>query len=228
MTTTCSGLEQEHGGPQLILAMSDNREGHYVSAAFAGRGGGRAIPKGRCPNCNESLIGASGKEIYQWAHQGDPCDPWQKEDTVWAYDWKMAFESNGFAIEKIINKRFCDGFIEPITLILQSGAITLEEVAAKEAHFGENMAWLWDARTWIKEQRGNQYLFDRPRKGLLVLKRPVFLHTSPDLIKVQTVTASANGVLGKSTTLATAFLAPPVRPKDPLGPKGGKRKSLKG
>jgi hypothetical protein len=134
-----------------------------------------------CPNCNKELVAKCGDlVIWHWAHQDlSECDPYWEPESAWHRDWK-----------KLVMQQFCEVPInghradivadDGMVMELQHSAINLEEIAEREAAYGE-MLWLFDVResyienrfhTWSK-QRYDGFRWYRPRVSTVYCKQKV-------------------------------------------------------
>lgn len=103
--------------------------------------------KAICEHCGGSVIAKCGnKVVWHWAHATkESCDSWYEPETAWHRNWKHVFgeryseirveKEGSWHIADIINK---DG----IVFEFQNSSISGQEIATREAFYGEKMIWV--------------------------------------------------------------------------------------
>jgi len=103
--------------------------------------------KGLCEHCGGAVQAKCGSIVlWHWAHVSlDACDSWHEPETLWHRHWKHVFgeryseirveKEGSWHIADVINK---DG----IVFEFQNSSISGEEIATREAFYGEKMIWV--------------------------------------------------------------------------------------
>lgn len=100
-----------------------------------------------CPGCAGAVLAKCGEIlVWHWAHVvGEDCDSWAEGETPWHRDWKSAAPLD--RQEVIIGAHRADVVAgDGAVCELQHSGIAPEAVAVREAHYGPEMRWLFDAR----------------------------------------------------------------------------------
>lgn len=142
-----------------------------------------------CPVCRQPVRSKCGSiKAWHWAHvSAIECDDWAEPDSTWHRDWQSKVDID--RREVVIGNHRADiitcqgGVIE-----LQHSSISPEEIAVREAFYGRQMAWLFDAREAYaqgrlllrrKPQAGSANIFTfrwkQPRKSVSTCRRTVWL-----------------------------------------------------
>lgn len=156
--------------------------------------------QGTCPTCGGQLIPKCGSIlIHHWAHRTGPdCDTWSEPESEWHLGWKRALEAAGAETE--VTRRTetewhrADAVLVNGTIVeLQHGYLSPEEIRAREAFYGDDLVWLYDAH-WASRivwWGARQLRWRRPAESMLVHRRPVFWHIGahdrdrPAVVRVQ-------------------------------------------
>lgn len=148
---------------------------------------------GTCPLCGGPVLARCGQvNVWHWAHQANKdCDPWAEALTDWhrAYQRLVPAERS----EVIVGKHRADVVTATGQVLeLQHSSISVDDIAAREAHYGQGMAWLFDARTAYEMERLNlrrgnndeyvSFRWKQPRRSVLACARPVLLDLGEGLI----------------------------------------------
>jgi competence CoiA-like predicted nuclease len=82
-----------------------------------------------------------------WAHIARECDPWAQPETEWHRGWKLHFLRAGAHIEVVMGERRehrADVLLPNGRVIeLQSGFLSVEQIAEREAFYGQRLVWLY-------------------------------------------------------------------------------------
>jgi competence protein CoiA len=151
--------------------------------------GDRAI----CPTCGGTVIAHVGRLVVaHWAHESRAdCDEWSEPDTAWHLGWQEAapWERR----EVTMGRHRADVVTYDGTVVeLQHSYLGADMIAAREAFYGQGMAWLWDARDAVAGGRlqlrkrwrgrwapgragGASFRWYWPRKSIAMCERPKLL-----------------------------------------------------
>ena len=101
--------------------------------------------RGVCPACGETVTAKCGGIVtHHWSHlAGSECDPWAEKIGPWHLGWQKLVEP--VSVEVVVAPHRADIMgNDDVVLELQHSAISAEDIAAREAFYG-NMVWLFDA-----------------------------------------------------------------------------------
>jgi competence protein CoiA len=150
----------------------------------------------RCPLCKAPVRARCGQvNVWHWAHlQGGDCDTWAEPETEWHRAYKLIVPrerrevSRGRHRADMVNRYGA-------VLELQHSTLSVDDIAARERHYGSQMRWLFDARTAYWKERitlrhkqtdeGGNYVTFRwkhARRSITSCTRPVFLDLGQGLI----------------------------------------------
>lgn len=109
-----------------------------------------ASPKllGACIGCGSPMIAKCGtKKLHHWAHKGRlECDHWWEPETEWHRDWKNQFPKDWQEVRHVAENG--EVHIADVktprsdVLEFQYSALHPDELAAREAFYGPQMAWI--------------------------------------------------------------------------------------
>lgn len=144
----------------------------------------RGPRRGTCPSCAASVLARTGPIVApHWAHVAtSDCDPWAEPMTRWHAEWQAHAPIGQTEITIGCHRAdvvTADGWI----IEIQHSSLSTSDVAAREAHYGKRMVWIWDAREPYDEARldvrnRNAYVTFRwkhPRKVIGACRRRVLL-----------------------------------------------------
>ncbi len=104
--------------------------------------------RGTCPGCGSPMIPKCGtKKLHHWAHKGRlECDHWWEPETEWHRGWKNQFPKEWQEVRHlaengevhIADVKTSSGEV----LEFQYSALHPDELAAREAFYGPQMAWI--------------------------------------------------------------------------------------
>lgn len=104
--------------------------------------------RGSCVGCGAPMIAKCGsKKLHHWAHKGRlVCDHWWEPETEWHREWKSHFPKEWQEVRHlsvsgevhIADVKTPNGTV----LEFQYSAIHPDELAAREAFYGPQMAWI--------------------------------------------------------------------------------------
>lgn len=144
--------------------------------------------RAKCPGCGSEVLAKCGSIVVNhWAHVAADCDNWSEPETPWHREWKEDAPS----VEVWMPPHRADVVSATGRVIeLQHSAISSEEIARREAHYG-NMLWLFDARAWKFEVRRsrngayNTFRWKHPHKTLWSARRPLFFDLGYKVFEVR-------------------------------------------
>lgn len=173
------------------------------------------FPKGRgaCPCCGNLLIAKCGQiNAHHWAHEarGDS-DAWSEPIGPWHLWWQGLVRPE--FVEVVQGPHRADIFNGRTVVELQHSSISAEDIAAREAFYGD-MIWLFDAThrfAYVKSGERAFFSFGRT-KHLDLCKKPVFLDFGFDIVQVEQFTdaitlVSGFGLIRSRAWFANAFLS---------------------
>lgn len=157
---------------------------------FALIDGVRTLPapkmRGSCPSCGSEMVSKCGKHVsWHWAHKGRRhCDPWWEPETEWHLAWKAHFPADWQEViqfDLATGEKHIADVRTPAGLVLefQHSRIASEEMAAREAFYGE-MAWIVDGRRSELEPWHFRLSIENPKDGSA--KFPLFWHSPSKLV----------------------------------------------
>ena len=173
----------------MLLTGTSTTAAQAESVMYADTAAGRmeAAPGlvGACPSCGGPVRPKCGHVVVRhWAHHArDDCDPWSEPMTEWHWRWQQVVPPD--RREVVMGPHRADivtasgGVVE-----VQHSAISAEVIAAREAFYGERMAWIFDATDAFTcgritvEQREAEWdavTWLNPRRSVEMCKRPVLL-----------------------------------------------------
>lgn len=103
---------------------------------------------GSCVGCGYPMIAKCGtKKLHHWAHKGRlECDRWWEPETQWHRDWKNQFPKDWQEVRHVAENG--EVHIADVktprdeVLEFQYSALHPDEMAAREAFYGPQMAWI--------------------------------------------------------------------------------------
>lgn len=146
--------------------------------------------RGECPNCNGEVIARCGFiNVWHWAHASDAdCDPWSEGESEWHRAWKRRFPRRWR--EFIMHPHRADVKAPQGVIELQASSISVDEIVAREAFYGE-MVWLLDARVFnlkIRDRGGYvTFRWKHPRKTWWHCTKPLLFDLGTRLLRVQNI-----------------------------------------
>ncbi len=168
---------------------------------YANVGGKKQLPfpkgRGSYPCCGRLLIAKCGQiNAHHWAHEshGD-CDSWSEPIGPWHLWWQGLVRSE--FVEVVKGPHRADIFNGRTVIELQHSSISAEEIAAREAFYGD-MIWLFDATqrfAYVKSGERAFFSFGQA-KHLDLCEKPVFLDFGFDIVQVEQSTDAINMVSG--------------------------------
>lgn len=154
-----------------------------------------AFPHGRavCPVCRSPVLAKCGELVtWHWAHQAQvECDSFGEPETEWHREWKRAFESLGYTVERVFqgdgetHRADVYDSVRRRVVELQHSALDARAVWARiwfYRQYAGGLVWLFDARAWnlALAWRDGYWSFRWrwPRRSLFDAFRhpPVYLH----------------------------------------------------
>jgi hypothetical protein len=193
------------------------------------------FPKGRgaCPTCGGLMIAKCGHiKAHYWAHESkEDCDAWSEPIGPWHVWWQNLVRPDYVEVVKGPHRADIVGN-GGLVVELQHSSISAEDIAAREAHYGD-MVWLFDAtHRFAYMKSGDRAFFSVGQaKHLDLCKKPVFLDFGFDVIEVERFTdaitmVSGFGVARSREWFTDAFLSDVRDPGSCAGdlfiPDGGK------
>jgi len=161
-----------------------------VMYADTAAGRSEAMPgvEGTCPACGHPVRPKCGSIVaHHWAHHArKDCDPWSEPESEWHRGWKQAVPAE--RREVVMGQHRADivtasgGVVE-----IQHSPISPEVIEAREAFYGERMAWIFDGTGAFKAGRvtveaGPDHVPDwdhltwsHARRSIEACKRPVLV-----------------------------------------------------
>jgi len=139
-----------------------------------------------CPACRARVIPKCGPiKVWHWAHfSGADCDKWAEPLSLWRLAWQRHAPSEFREVVVGAHRADLRGPAGHVVL-LQPLGLSAGAIAAREAFYGPQMGWLWDAtevhasgRLEIRPKPGGTYATFRwrqPHKAIAACTRPVFL-----------------------------------------------------
>ena len=122
----------------------------------------RAEPglKAICPCCGNEVLAKCGKvNVWHWAHKSNDCDPWHEPESEWHLMWKDKFPSSWQEVVQGMHR--ADVQTPHRVLEFQSSHLSVDDIAAREAHYG-NMTWILNATQWAQNFWWREH---KPRHG---------------------------------------------------------------
>lgn len=146
----------------------------------------------RCPLCGSAVIARCGKiNIWHWAHTaGSDCDPWSEPLTGWHLAYQRLFPPERCEV-RIGNHRADILTASNCVIELQHSGITVDDIAAREAHYGDRMLWIFDAREACRSGRiqlrsgggiSFEFRWEQPRRSIRRCRRDVMLDLGDGLL----------------------------------------------
>lgn len=147
-----------------------------------------ATPGGRgtCPTCSAPVQAKCGSvTVWHWAHlAGADCDTWSEPDSIWHRRWQECAHPD--LREVTIGRHRADVITVDGTIVeLQHSYLSAEEIAEREAFYGPNMVWIWDAGEAVAKRRlqirrelpngGVTFRWKHPRKTIAACRARVVL-----------------------------------------------------
>lgn len=149
-----------------------------------------------CPLC-ECPVRARCRQVnvWHWSHvQGGDCDTWAEPESRWHRAYKLIVPRERREVR--LGQHRAD-MVNPYgaVLELQHSPLSVDEIEAREAHYGVQMRWLFDARAAYWKGRitlrykegdsGGSYVTFRwkhARRSITACARPVFLDLGQGLL----------------------------------------------
>jgi hypothetical protein len=184
------------------------------------------FPKGRgtCPCCGGLLIAKCGQiNAHHWAHESrDDCDTWSESIGPWHLWWQNLVRPAFVEVVRGQHRADIAGN-GGVVVELQHSFISAEEIAAREAFYG-NMIWLFDATHRFAYTKSGEWAFFSlgQTKHLDLCKKPVFLDFGFDVVQVEWFTdaitmVSGFGRIRSREWFAEAFLSDVRKPGSAAG-----------
>ena len=154
-------------------------------------GGQKQLPfpqgRGTCSCCGGRLIAKCGQiNTHHWAHETrDDCDMWSEPIGPWHLWWQGQVCPGCVEVAKGPHRADIVGN-EGVVIELQHSSISAEDIAAREAHYG-NMVWLFDATqrfAYLKSGEKAFFSFGQT-KHIDLCKKPVFLDFGFDVVEIE-------------------------------------------
>jgi hypothetical protein len=158
------------------------------------------FPKGRgtCPSCGGILIAKCGRiKAHHWAHdKRKDCDAWSEPIGPWHLWWQNLVRPEFAEVVRTPHRADIVGN-GGLVVELQHSAILAEDIAAREAFYGD-MVWLFNAaHRFAYAKSGKRAFFSLGRNRHLELcTKPVFLDFGFDLVEVERFTDAITMVSG--------------------------------
>ena len=159
-----------------------------MNLAVVDRVRAEATPGGRgtCPTCSAPVLAKCGTvTVWHWAHQsGSDCDTWSEPDSVWHRRRQEC--AHPLLREVTIGRHRADVITVGGTVVeLQHSYLSAEEIAEREAFYGPNMVWIWDASEAVAARRfqlrralpggASTFRWKHPRKTIAACKARVLI-----------------------------------------------------
>lgn len=158
------------------------------------------FPKGRgtCPCCGGLLIAKCGEiKTHHWAHESRAdCDSWSEPIGPWHLWWQGLVRPAFTEVTKGPHRADIVGNLG-LVIELQHSPISAEEIAAREAFYGD-MVWLFDAtHRFAHLKSGDRAFFSFGQtKHIDLCRRPVFLDFGFTVEEVEQFTDAVTMVSG--------------------------------
>lgn len=146
----------------------------------------RGLPEATCPICGRVVQAKCGSiKAWHWAHVSTvDCDDWAEPDSSWHQGWQSKVDAS--RREVVIGCHRADVVTaQGLILELQHSSISPEEIAVREAFYGREMVWLFDAREayaqdrlLIRKKSGTSihtFRWKQPRRSIAACRRTVWL-----------------------------------------------------
>ncbi|MCB9841156.1 MAG: hypothetical protein H6809_05870 [Phycisphaeraceae bacterium] len=139
-----------------------------------------------CPTCGEAVEAKCGQiKVHHWAHRSGSACAQSADMCEWHVNWQMQVIPE--ATEVVLPPRRADlRGNDGVVIELQHSAISTEEIASREAHYG-HMVWMFDATErfsiWFSGPRAFINLGNN--KSLFACRKPVFLDFGEAVIEVE-------------------------------------------
>ena len=151
--------------------------------------GNEATPRARslCPSCGGALIAKCGRVVtWHWAHEAADCDPWSEPESAWHIGWKRHFAARGARIEVVMGPHRADVVTASGHIIeLQAGYLSVDEIAEREAFYGEALTWLYRCHWTERLHFGPRgFWWKHGAKAMTTHRRPVFWDLGDELVRV--------------------------------------------
>jgi len=158
-----------------------DRNGERVRATLSG-------DRGTCLSCGADMIAKCGAlVVWHWAHASTAeCDTWA-EESAWHLRWKLALEARGAQIEVPMGPHRADAVLPDGRIVeLQHSQLSPGAIAEREAFYGEQLVWLWDAERWMDRLHFGRHGFwwKRGSPAMARSRRPVWWDTGDELWRV--------------------------------------------
>jgi competence protein CoiA len=143
-----------------------------------------------CPTCDQPVREKCGRiVVWHWAHVSSAdCDEWAEPDTIWHREWQQVVPPERREVTRGPHRAdmlTADGRVVEV----QHSPIRVDDIEAREAFYGNNMIWIFDAIDAYKAGRLELYARDdgvvgfrweRPRKSLAACKATLLLDIGKD------------------------------------------------
>jgi len=153
-----------------------------------------AQARGSCPTCGGPVLAKCGQvNAWHWAHTADAdCDPWAERLTDWHRAYQCVVPPQ--QCEVVIGQHRADIVAASRHVVeLQHSTISVDDIRARENHYGARMVWLFDARTAYESgrlsiRRGKKsddyvgFRWKQPRRSLLACRRLRLLDLGEGLV----------------------------------------------
>jgi len=170
--------------------------------------------RGTCPVCDGPVIAKCGQiNTHHWAHESrEDCDAWSEPIGPWHLWWQNLVHPDCMEVGRGPHRADIVGN-GGVVVELQHSPISAEDIAAREAHYG-NMVWLFDATLRFAYMKSGERAFFSfgQTKHLDLCKKPVFLDFGFDVVEVEWFTdaitmVSGFGLVRSREWFAEAFLS---------------------
>lgn len=140
-----------------------------------------------CPTCGGELIAKCGEIVrWHWAHRANECDSWAEPESDWHVGWKLRFPEN--FREVTMGQHRADikipGNARKNVIEFQRSSISVKDVAAREAHYG-NMAWVLDGQAFkdrfevFRDRGAWRFYWRLQRKTWLFAEKEIWVDFGP-------------------------------------------------
>lgn len=180
---------------------------------YANVNGLKSLPmkglRGACPACGETVAAKCGAIVtHHWSHlAGSECDRWAEKIGPWHLSWQNLVEAD--SVEVVLAPHRADILgNDDVVVELQHSAISAEDIAAREAFYG-NMVWLFDATgrfDLLNTGRRTFFSFLRT-KHIPLCTKPVFLDFGGMIVEVESFTDALAKLDGYGITRTPAWFA---------------------
>lgn len=120
---------------------------YYATSEAGSRARPRPGASGTCPSCSGAVRAKCGQvNVWHWAHRaGGECDLWSEAMTDWHWGYQSIVPADRCEVVMGTHRADVvtpDGYV----VELQHSSVSIDDIRAREAHYGPKMYWLFDAR----------------------------------------------------------------------------------